>query len=726
MRLNLTIPLANAKRQCKMFTTVVFKIAVLLTFLVTVQFCSAEEAAQTVSNALDKIPLPNENCPSSDEVCQEDIVNLDAIRTLHKQIDDDESGNIDLDESQEFFKEELQNTDGFERQSIFHGKDDKISVEDLWNAWKRSLVYNWTVEDVVDWLVSSVDMPQYAPLFREKGINGSRLPRVAVNTHHYLSQSLGIRNTVNKKKLSLKAMDVVLFGPSIKPHNYMKDIILTTLLVIAVCGLWFALRQNQHSKEEMKKMMADLDALQKAEDSLQDMNEKLQKAEEVQNVVVQEKKEIETKYKEEIEKAKQRAEELMNERQGSNLEELSRLQLAEQELAELRAALLQAEQELENHWSYGAPAELQQWLQYTFELEQQHFQAKQQAAQRQFGTAKEACEKIRRKRTGVLGTLRIAQGNSIDNIDQRIVQARMALEEIRHDMQERQHRWQTIEGFCGFPIRTNAGLAKLEHALYDDGGSHSRVSMVAPMNVEDADEDFPPHYPAATAMLFNTTSNGGLRPSAMFSAIFTHGEKGLGGSVGELKRRQVSMGSTSSLAKSPSGVLSSHKRESVDSGIALKSLSATSPNGHSMPVAFQLGSHSPTSSPDSPPNGNPPLLLGAPSDEGRFPRSKSLSVMNPAHSAFPGSRVPRPDMLVGHNLQATHKPEMTGMKRTDSDGSLTKRALPKQVTTVGGMGNSSQDDDSLSGTESFDSEGKGKKEKKKLKLIPKFMRRTEL
>lgn len=38
----------------------------------------------------------------------------------------------------QFFRDELQNTDGFERQSIFHGHDDKISVADLWNAWKRS------------------------------------------------------------------------------------------------------------------------------------------------------------------------------------------------------------------------------------------------------------------------------------------------------------------------------------------------------------------------------------------------------------------------------------------------------------------------------------------------------------------------------------------------------------------------------------------------------------
>ena len=35
------------------------------------------------------------------------------------------------------------------------------------------------------------------------------------------------------------------------------------------------------------------------------------------------------------------------------------------------------------------------------------------------------CEKIRKKRSGMLGTIRIAQGNSIDDIDQRIMQARL-------------------------------------------------------------------------------------------------------------------------------------------------------------------------------------------------------------------------------------------------------------------------------------------------------------
>lgn len=49
---------------------------------------------------------------------------------------------------------------------------------------------------------------------------------------------------------------------------------------------------------------------------------------------------------------------------------------------------------------------------------------------------------------------------------------RMAFDETRHDMQERQHRWQTIESYCAFPIKTNPGMLQLENALYGDGGTH--------------------------------------------------------------------------------------------------------------------------------------------------------------------------------------------------------------------------------------------------------------
>ena len=38
-------------------------------------------------------------------------------------------------------------------------------------------VHNWTVEDVQEWLVQDVDLPQYAGIFASNNIDGSVLPR---------------------------------------------------------------------------------------------------------------------------------------------------------------------------------------------------------------------------------------------------------------------------------------------------------------------------------------------------------------------------------------------------------------------------------------------------------------------------------------------------------------------------------------------------------------------
>ena len=47
-----------------------------------------------------------------------------------------------------------------------------------------------------------------------------------------------------------------------------------TSLIIALGGCWFAYIQHKYSKEHMTKMMKDLESLQKAEESLSDLNEK--------------------------------------------------------------------------------------------------------------------------------------------------------------------------------------------------------------------------------------------------------------------------------------------------------------------------------------------------------------------------------------------------------------------------------------------------------------------
>lgn len=57
------------------------------------------------------------------------------------------------------------------------------------------------------------------------------------------------------------------------PHNYMKDLLLIVSVVMGVGGCWFATAQNKASKFHIARMMKDLESLQRAEQSLTDMQE---------------------------------------------------------------------------------------------------------------------------------------------------------------------------------------------------------------------------------------------------------------------------------------------------------------------------------------------------------------------------------------------------------------------------------------------------------------------
>ena len=53
----------------------------------------------------------------------------------------------------------------------------------------------------------------------------------------------------------------------------MKDLLLIVSVVMGIGGCLFAQAQNKASKEHISKMMKDLDSLQRAEQSLRDLQE---------------------------------------------------------------------------------------------------------------------------------------------------------------------------------------------------------------------------------------------------------------------------------------------------------------------------------------------------------------------------------------------------------------------------------------------------------------------
>ncbi|KAM4045575.1 LOW QUALITY PROTEIN: stromal interaction molecule 1 [Anomaloglossus baeobatrachus] len=159
-------------------------------------------------------PLHAEFCRIDPILCQreDELLTFEAVVSIHKQMDDDANGNVDVEESDEFLREDLNYHDPTVKHSTFHGEDKLISVEDLWNTWKASEVYNWTVEEVVQWLITYVELPQYEETFRKLQLSGTAMPRLAVANATMTGALLKMTDRSHRQKLQLKALDTVLFG----------------------------------------------------------------------------------------------------------------------------------------------------------------------------------------------------------------------------------------------------------------------------------------------------------------------------------------------------------------------------------------------------------------------------------------------------------------------------------------------------------------------------------
>ncbi|XP_053681965.1 stromal interaction molecule homolog [Sabethes cyaneus] len=402
-------------------------------------------------------------CSADDLDCiaHHDHLGMEAIRSLHRQLDDDDNGDIDLSESDDFLREELKYDSGYEkRHKAFHFNDDMhISVKELWEAWLRSEVHNWTVDQTTEWLAQSVQLPQYVHLFRLHKVTGKVLPRLAVNNMHYVSNVLGIKDPIHKQKIALKAMDAVLFGPPRETGTRWKDLLLVTLLLTAIIGSWYAYQQNKNAKIHLKRMAKDVEGLLKAEVALKDMQKELERARLEQENVGKEKQDLERRLRE--------APTLTS--SNSDLE----LQQLKQEIEMLRSELSRAEVEINDH-CWTPPQGLQSWLQLTFELENKHHIRKRVMAEKQLMSAREACEKLKKKRSSLVGAFVSTHGKSIDDVDRSIVEARNALNDVTNDLQERMFRWKQIEQLLGFSIVNNNGLAYLENLLYSRNGVGSK------------------------------------------------------------------------------------------------------------------------------------------------------------------------------------------------------------------------------------------------------------
>ena len=137
-------------------------------------------------------------------------------------------------------------------------------------------MFNWTNEDVLEWLKHYVELPEYSSTFMEHQITGRQLPLIAINSGQILQNSLMIVDGQHKQKIQLRAMDVILFGPPMKRGRW-RDLFLELAVVVFFLGLICALWQRRLARihmdsfmevlrlkeEEIKRLKSKFEALEK-------------------------------------------------------------------------------------------------------------------------------------------------------------------------------------------------------------------------------------------------------------------------------------------------------------------------------------------------------------------------------------------------------------------------------------------------------------------------------
>uniref|UniRef100_A0A0N5ADQ6 SAM domain-containing protein n=1 Tax=Syphacia muris TaxID=451379 RepID=A0A0N5ADQ6_9BILA len=351
-------------------------------------------------------------------------------------MDVDESGDIDRTESTGFIgKNEMGGgSDRGKREMAFHhGNDDKVDVDELWESWFASNERSWTTSELVSWLENIVKLPQYADAVISNQLDGRALPRLALLNSTLLTETLGVKSYIDKKKIVIKALDLVLFGLAEDGTSRMKDVALTVLVIFLGTVVVILRKQQKRSCSKMEELTTKLAQLKTMENDFEEAQKK-----HVFYCIL--------KFEEEKKKR----------------QSLTEATVAENEKVEtLRFQLMEAERLLESNNS--APLALQPLLQRTCELELSYIGQQRLECIAEMSEAVELIEKLRKKQSSIISSIKLATGASVgtDQVDSRIFSLKARMEKISLIMAECHRRWLEIESLCGFQVTqlgSNSGI----------------------------------------------------------------------------------------------------------------------------------------------------------------------------------------------------------------------------------------------------------------------------
>ncbi|KAM7540478.1 hypothetical protein Aperf_G00000044486 [Anoplocephala perfoliata] len=428
--------------------------------------------------------------------------------------------------SKKFLGEKLSYSVDQFNQKVLSQEDGIISLLDLWVAWRKNPAHNWTVAETVKWLSDCVELPEYSQVFFDLKVDGESIPRLVSRNAKFLNDELGIKNSLHRRKLSLKAMDLILFGPPKKNLSTVaaagsllahltRDMPFVSALVVASAFILSLVLLNHHYTLRLRNATTgNYDRLSRAEQTLQELHQELMGLKEaestinrpppVSNRTVQIDEDALFHHSDSGRSSEQipliPAKHSRTEpptRKPSDSSFFPRRTVADASwsaspiLSTQPAFYIGGSERLSGnsvataakYQIDGPTTELALLLQMTHELELRHYWEKRSAAARQLMAAKEACDRVRRKRSSLVGSVRLIHSDNLDDVDTKLNAARHVLENVTADMQERKNRWCRIEDLTGFILQQPADMNALMTALgYEKsrcrlGGENSNSGM---------------------------------------------------------------------------------------------------------------------------------------------------------------------------------------------------------------------------------------------------------
>lgn len=282
------------------------------------------------------------------------------------------------------------------------------------------------------------------------------MPRLALSDFAFL-KSIGVRSFIHRRRIMLKAMDAVLYGPPRKKHSFYKDVIVIFACVLAVAAVGYAL----FVKRKLTKQMSILDARMKENSEIHLENERHNSGTPTSSTPS-----VDGALDDSI---------MENELKSLKIKEL------ENEISELKDCLSKKTQNIERtkESRHSSLKELQRnkdlmnILAICKEAEDKLLKREQEKALNMHNKVKQDLERMQKKKNTLFGAVQLIHGEGLESLDQEISTAKLYIGQVSKMKQASNQRWRKVSNIMSANKElSNSNLLKANDKL-DRGDTKS-------------------------------------------------------------------------------------------------------------------------------------------------------------------------------------------------------------------------------------------------------------